>query len=396
MTESQKNLISLLNLECGGQIPENMDFKAVLNEAFKQSVLLMVYDKLNETNAPFLESAPKLTELVYSLINKNTRANKAQKELVDLLENEGFEYVILKGEASARYYPNPSLRSLGDVDFLIKPKDKNDIDELLKQNGYTSSLEDHICHVVYKKGKKHLEMHFEVAGIPNGEKGDRVREFLKETVDRPIIRENDYGGFYAPAHRNHAVILLLHMQHHMLSEGIGLRHLLDWGYFVNETAQLPFWEESVNPFLKEIGLFTYACVMTKTCSIFFGTVCPNWAKNTPDDVCEGIMEDILSGGNFGKKDSVRKASGLMVSNRGKDGTKHKKSYYLLKTLTASVHETHPVTQKHKILFPVFFVYKAARHVVLIALGKRISFSKSIPQATKRKQLYDKLHIFEVE
>ena len=396
MTDSQKNLLWLLNLNYNGQMPKNIDFKAVLNEALKQSVLLMVYDKLNETNAEFLAHAEKLTELVYSLMTKNMRANRAQAELVDLLENEGFDYVILKGEASAMYYNNPSLRSLGDVDFLIKPKDKADIDALLKQNGYTSSHEDHICHVVYKKGKKHLEMHFEVAGIPNGKTGEKVREYLKEVVDRPIMGENDYGGFYAPAHHYHAVILLLHMQHHMLSEGMGLRHLLDWGYFVNETYEMPFWEEDAIPFLKEIGLFTYACVMTKTCSIFFGTACPNWAKDTLDDVCEDIMEDILSGGNFGKKDSVRKASGLMVSNRGKDGTKHKKSYYLLKTLTASVHETHPITKKHKILFPVFFFYKAARHVVLIALGKRISFSKSIPQANKRKQLYDKLHIFEVE
>ena len=394
MTDSQKNLIVLLNLNFNGQMPENIDFKAVVNEAFKQSVLLMVYDKFNDTNAPFLENAPKLQEVVYSLMTKNNRANKAQQELANMLENEGFEYVIIKGEAAARYYPNPSLRSLGDVDFLINPKDKEKIDALLKQNGFSSSHEDHICHVVYKKGKKHLEMHFEVAGIPNGEKGEKVREFLKETVDRPIIRETEYGRFSAPDHQHHAVILLLHMQHHMLSEGIGLRHLLDWGYFVNETAQLPFWEESVNPFLKEIGLFTYACVMTKTCSIFFGSACPNWVKDAPNDVCEEILEDILSGGNFGKKDTVRKASGLMVSNRGKDGTTHKKSYYLLKTLSASVHETHPVTKKHKILFPVFFVYKAARHLVLIALGKRVSFSKSIPQATKRKQLYDKLHIFE--
>jgi hypothetical protein len=186
------------------------------------------------------------------------------------------------------------------------------------------------------------------------------------------------------------------MQHHMLGEGIGLRHLCDWGYFVDKTADMPFWEQDVVPFLKEIGLFTYACVMSKTASMYLGTALPDWAKDADETLAESIMEDILSGGNFGQKDSVRKASAVMVSNRGKDGTKHGKLYYLAKTLLAGVYEIHPITKKHKILVPVFFLYKAVRHIVLMLLGKRVSFSKSIPQATKRKQLYDKLHIFEVQ
>ena len=32
-----------------------------------------------------------------------------------------------------------------------------------------------------------------------------------------------------PAPFHHGLILLLHTVHHMLGEGIGLRHLCDWG-----------------------------------------------------------------------------------------------------------------------------------------------------------------------
>ena len=47
----------------------------------------------------------------------------AQDQLLGLLEDNGIPCVILKGAAAAMAYPHPSLRSMGDVDFLVKRAD---------------------------------------------------------------------------------------------------------------------------------------------------------------------------------------------------------------------------------------------------------------------------------
>ena len=216
---------------------------------------------------------------------------------------------------------------------------------------------------------------------------------MVDVFDRRQMSSN--GEFYRPADHHHAVILLLHMQHHMLGEGVGLRHLCDWGCFVNATAGKPFWQKALIPFLREIGLLQYAAVMTGVCQEYFGIHVPDGMPIAEQQLCDGVMEDILSAGNFGAKDSLRKSSGHLVSNRGKDGTGRSPVYYLFANLKATVHENHPITKRWKILYPVFASYRLCRYAWLMMIGKRESMYKALPQAAKRKAIYDELHIFEV-
>ena len=81
-----------------------------------------------------------------------------KKETQHEMGNAGIPYVILKGCASAFYYPDPSKRLMGDVDFLVKESDLEQAGEILRQEGFVPWEEDHICHVVYRKDVTHLEM----------------------------------------------------------------------------------------------------------------------------------------------------------------------------------------------------------------------------------------------
>ena len=46
---------------------------------------------------------------------------KAQDDLTGLLTWDRIKPVIIKGTAAALYYPEPSLRAMGDIDFLLYP-----------------------------------------------------------------------------------------------------------------------------------------------------------------------------------------------------------------------------------------------------------------------------------
>lgn len=233
-----------------------------------------------------------------SVLQSNFTVVQAQLDLIDVLEEYSFSYIILKGMEASAYYPNPELRALGDVDFLIDPSQQKPVENALLENGYQKSHADHPNHVIFRKSSAHLEMHFEVAGVPYGWQGEAVRRFLKEAVFQTQKREQEMGNFNAPNDIYHGLILLLHMQHHMLGERLGVRHLCNWAVYINHTYKKAYWKETLIPFLKKIGLFTYAAVVTKTCAIYLQSICPEWAQ-AEENLCAEVIQDVLACGNFG-------------------------------------------------------------------------------------------------
>ncbi len=403
MTELQKEQAFLLSLlryaihERKEELPENLpeqEISPLLKEASAQAVRGMALYGLLAMQDRFSKDAVQNLKYRFAgIIRSNTAVSYTQSKLVKLLDEHGFSYVILKGDAAAVYYPEPELRMRGDVDFLIDPEEKNNVEKMLMNAGYARSLEGHACHVVFKKPGEHLEMHFEPAGIPNGKIGDAVRTFLKDTLENRVFVPDDLGGFFAPSPLYHAMILLLHMQHHMLGEGIGLRHLCDWACFVRKTHEQPFWEQLL-PFLRKIGLFTFTAVMTRTCAIYLDTPCPPWAEGADTALCDNIMSDIFTGGNFGKKNAARAKSGVFVSNHGKDGTTHSKFYYMCYTIHHSTIDHFPKLQKVYILYPFFYVIRITQYLCMIAQKKRPPLHGILAMAEERRELYQELHIFE--
>lgn len=397
MTNEQKILLKLVGATLNGgtvcvESPEAVDWLSVARESDEQAVLPMAFDAAASLKQNIPEEVYKQwSDRTLTYLVNNAKVEAAQNELVGILTNAGYPYTVIKGEASGIYYNRPELRTLGDVDFLIDPAQNDEISKLLQSCGYTSEMEDHECHTVFKKPDAHLEMHREIPGIPYGEKGERVREYVKDL----LVSCEKESRFNVPQKHHHGLILLLHTQHHLVGEGIGLRHLCDWAAFVNATHTEVFWEEKLLPLLKELGLMTFASVLTKICSVAFATVCPAWAE-TDEKLCNEMLEDVFSGGNFGKKSKQRMLSGALISNRGKDGLTQGKWSRLYVVFKENIQKKHPVTVKYPFLYPFYAVYKAVRFLILRIMGKRPSLQTVSKDIDKRKSIYKQLKIFEVE
>ncbi len=385
MTREQSLLLCCMRSELTGaqlnmEAFAGCDWDALLLEARQQSVLLHTANILALKEQVPEHIRKQCQKLAFSITSRNLKTEYHQKQLVQLLEEHSIDYLILKGEAANAYYPVAGTRQMGDVDFLVKKEDLEKTAGLLLEQGFERTEENH-HHQVFKKGSANLEMHSRLAGAPEGKLGLVTEQFVNRCFDR-----GEKKPFHAPAPELHGAILLLHMQHHMLGEGLGLRHLADWGCFVSKTCQMAFWKDQLLPFLEQIGLRVYAEAMTAAASFCFETPCPDWV-NTERILAEQVAEDLFKSGNFGGKDRNRAISGKMIGTRGN------RVLDLYDTLRRTVLEQQPHLENKKLQLGAQMVKKGALYLYKTATGKRPKLTDSANDAARRMKLYDKLQVF---
>ena len=374
---------------------ENADcLDDAFEEALKQSVFLFIYELKKFSLAK--ADIEKWENAYLSQIANNIRNQVAHQELHKLLSEAGIDYVILKGMASAKYYPDPLLRTMGDVDFLVKKSDVDRTVELLNDNGYEQRKEDnHSFHTAFKRAMITYELHWSCPGVPReGKEGDCVREYLADIIEKAEC----FDGYMVPSDFHHGLVLLLHSASHMTTTGMGLRHLCDWAVFSNKFSDSEFCDLFKEP-LKEMGLWEYARVLTAVSIKYLGIDRKLWAEGVEEETVDLIMQDILDSGNFGVKDNQRiNQAKLMRDDATRGVARGGPIKTLIRNLNVRSKRVMPITNKIPVLLPIGWVYVGVKHLTQIKAGKRssINVAKTIRGAEKRSSLYSRLKLFEGE
>lgn len=396
MTVNQSTILQFLSQALFKRDVEiqDQDWLEVLKEAKNQAVVQLV-DSVIDKNLLTADEVHAWKQAASADIANNIRVGHNHSLLHKWMS--GIPYVILKGAASASYYPSPTHRSMGDVDFLVKEEDLARAGKVLEENGLKPWDKEHISHIVYRGPRMHYEMHFNIAGTPNGEVGDLVREYTKDIFEKAQKKTVVNGVAMLPSPFHHGLILLLHTCHHMTGEGVGLRHLCDWAVFENSFSENDFCE-LFEAKLKKLGLWKFAQILTRVSIKYLGADEKLWAI-AEEDVVDALMEDILTGGNFGKKDSDRALQTMLISDRGKDGVgKTSMVSEFFKSGNGIVYHNWPESKKNKLLLPFGWVYFGTRRIFREMTGKRkkTDVRKLVGGAAERRSLYEQLHLYETE
>ena len=410
MTELQQQLIFILGRRLFGS-DENTtiikagerlsaeDWEALLQEARKQTVFSIVYAWVKE-NIPEKIPTEKREEYdQFALIGltTNIRNRFDHFELHRILASQGIPYVILKGMASARYYPEPAERAMGDVDFLVAEEQVERVAALLEADGFTKihDTEKHEFHWAYQRDNTELELHWAPPGVPN-ENGDIVRTYLSDLLDQATQVEEADGTWVAPSTFHHGMILLLHTASHLTSSGVGLRHLCDWLVFENSLTDEKFQVMFEEP-LKRCGLWSFAQTLSQIGVDWFGCSPRTWCAEADKDLCATLLEDILTGGNFGRKDAWRPKEMKLIRNVA---TRRIKTGNMWSNAAVSVWEKakreYPFFRRVPVLLPIGFLMECVRYFVDVLSGRKKNvFRKSVLSAAEqRQQIYAKLQLFE--
>ena len=400
LKETEKTVLSALSYGLRGEkylSNEKTDWQEVLKESKAQTVCLSVFDALSQECAIEDEVRQKFELFSARQISQNMTVHTYHNYLHNLMEKNGIDYCVIKGSSSAYYYKNPLLRAMGDVDFLIKEEDMDRAKSVLLEDGFSVYLDKHLSHIVFKKGKMHFEMHFSLPGMPEGKYGEILKEYLKDIFEKSKTVNIEGIKFKTPHSFHHGLILLMHTYHHMLGEGVGLRHLCDIACFINDFEDNEF-EETFKEKLVKCGLWHFTKILGHTCYKYLNIDYKSFMSQELDGVAQAVIKDIFAGGNFGKKDEKRKGQSLAISDRGKDGVGKSALLQYVKSVNNAAKVQFPFIKRHKILHPVGFVAFIFRRGFRILKGTRKmpQFKGVIKGANMRKEIYSQFRLFEGE
>ncbi|WP_415967655.1 nucleotidyltransferase family protein [Faecalitalea cylindroides] len=372
------------------KIEEDVDFGKVYECARKQAVVMPAFLNINEYS---IDS--KLKQKIFSEILSQTnliaKNYSHHAYLHELMIKHNIDYCILKGVASAHYYPQMMIRQMGDVDFIVKPQDLKKVDEILSQEGFRCWHMNHVCHEVYTKDDMHFEMHFDFIGMPEIEHEEIVREILKDFFKETREIHEDMFTFVIPNDFYHGLVMLMHTQKHLLAEGFGLRHLCDWALFIQSIDDF---EKVFKEKLKKIGLWNYASLLSRACSIAFDLPYQDFMSDDTDLALK-LLKDILDGGNFGANNDQRVYESMFVTDNDRHVVSRNRPAQFIKTINSKIENKWAKTKKYPILYLFGWIYFPLRLIIRICLKKRapIKLKQAYSKSKDRKELYEKIKLY---
>lgn len=372
---------------------EAVELKSLFKEAKAQSVIGIAFDALPKESAKSdAQAYNEWQSTAFAVMKQTLQNNFANVQITNLLQKNNIPHSTIKGYASANYYPNSSLRQMGDIDFLIYEKDLDKTRKLLIENGYIANGHDHELHIGFSKDRIIYELHLGITNVPPG------KEFVLESLDKVIedsIEANSMcGKIVIPSAFHHGVIMLLHMQRHMVNgSGIGLRHLCDWALFVNSFSSDDFVATFENE-LKKIGLWHFAKAISKTSAIYLRMPEKDWFASADNKLARDLINDIFDGGNFGTKNELRSAQQVFI-----DRNHHGRNIVarIFSGITEKIYKRFPFYKKYKILLPIgYIVYFFSILLRIVFKKNRYNIIKVYKQGNEQFDTYTRLKFFEVE
>ena len=291
--KNQKVLLELLKASLFGvvpQIPADVDWDAVFSEAKAQTVVALAAKAVPYELAKIWKNAALQNQAHF------VRMLHDQDEVVRLFAEHEIPFVILKGTAAAIYYPEPSLRAMGDIDLLVQKDCFERAVDLLNAEGYRQghSIARHI--EFFKAGTEYeLHDHYELSN-----KLSKPSPFEDQFQSE---MNSVYGTWFPMLSVNeNGLVLLSHAAHHLREGRLGLRHVVDWMMYVHHHLNDEVWFGEFRDLVREYGLETFAITLTFLCHEWLGLPDPiTWDQNANRKIAEELLDSVLAHGNFGRK-----------------------------------------------------------------------------------------------
>lgn len=215
-------------------------------------------------------------------------------DLAEFYNSHGFKMMVIKGYACSLDWPKPAHRPCGDIDIWLFGRQK-EADALLAKERSVSIDSSHLHHTVFDWKGFTVENHYDYINVYHHKSNVSYEKLLKKLgADDSYFVELFGEKVYFPSPNLNALFLLKHLMMHFASEGINLRQLMDWAYFVKAHGNSVDWE-TVFGVLEEYGMKEMFNMLNAICVEDLGfepTVFPQVQFNP--SLKERVLNEILT------------------------------------------------------------------------------------------------------
>ena len=328
MLKQQKIFFDFLRFCIGSakEIPgslKEVDWKEIYAIAQKQALLGVLFygiQRLPKELAPEQKLLMQWMVMAEQIRKQNIRLFQDSVKVCQNFEKEGFANCILKGQGNALLYPDPYMRTPGDIDIYLAGGRKR-VMQYINKVCPNQVMRYH--HVDFPVMKTAIEVHFTPSymffPIHNSRMQKWFKEVMGEQCNHRVSLPDGYGEIHVPQVSFNVIYILSHLHRHIFTEGIGLRQLLDY-YFVllkwhtdltnltDSNKSLPQMTlintdlDALRHKLKYLGLWKFAQAVMFVMKEVFGL--SEDRMIAPMDEREGrfLLAEIMRGGNFGQYD----------------------------------------------------------------------------------------------
>lgn len=328
MLKQQKIFFDFLRFSIGSakEIPgslKEVDWKELYAIAKKQALLGVLFhgiQRLPKELAPEQKLLMQWMVMAEMIRKQNIRLFQDSVKVCQNFENEGFANCILKGQGNASLYPDPYMRTPGDIDIYLSGG-RRKIMKYVDQVCPNQVMRYH--HVDFPVMKTAIEVHFTPSYMSFPIHNSRMQKWFEkvmgEQCNHRVSLPDGYGEIHVPQVSFNVIYILSHLYLHIFTEGIGLRQLLDY-YFVlvkwhtdltnltDSNKSLPQMTQintdldTLRHELKYLGLWKFAQAVMYMLHEVFGL--SEDRMIAPMDEREGrfLLDEIMRGGNFGQYD----------------------------------------------------------------------------------------------
>jgi len=382
MQEIGQSIVAELQKGC------TADWDKLLKTAKQHSVLSLLYPICEGAECGIPKSVQDVVQKAAVGVTKQSyRLLFLSKFLLYRLREAKIPVALLKGVATASYYPIAEYRKSGDVDLLLLDADKIEMcSGILTDCGCVrNENQDALHHVTFtSEAGIEVELHTLLAEPFDNRKANK---YLEELVPQCVhqVQQKEIMGVTLPILKDgyHAYELLLHMLQHFLRAGFGLKLLCDWVVFWNQAHS----EGECELYLKlvtESGMKGFSDMVTQVCCQYLG-LNPNnvtWMGLDPTMDSADFMREVLEAEEFGHS-----ASDRMVVLRGNG-------------LWAYVREFHhqmrlrfPKAGRCFLCWPVLWMITFVRFVNNNRKVRNVSTKEVLSKASERSKIIQKINLW---
>ena len=295
---------------CLSHTPSASEWGKLYSMAKKQSLVGVCFAGVKK----LVEQQQEPPEMLYltwmgmaaKIQQRNEVVNKQCVELQEKLAADGFHSYIMKGQGNSFLYGEfAMLRQSGDIDVYLE----GGLDKVLAYANMfapTNEVNELEMHVkVYDDTE--VEFHYRPFIMRNPIKNARLQSFFKDAMrfDNKIALPNDVGLINVPTTEFNLVHQMVHIYHHLMTEGVGMRQLMDYNFLLCSVPSFDSTQEpssKVRDVIRDLGLDRFASALMWVLGYVFGLKREQMLWNPCEEDGKMLLEDIVRSGNFGNYD----------------------------------------------------------------------------------------------